>query len=96
MIREKNDNIDLIKGELSPSAARASFNGMLEGMTQELNLEKLRGFEKESPNLQIETLQGQIDYLKMQKRELNERLLMAEQLGCNVQMCLSFKLNLSK
>jgi len=96
MIRERNENIELIRGELSPSAARASFNGMLEGMTQELNLEKLRSFEQDIPNLRLEALQEQIEYLKTQKSELNERLRMAEQLGCNVQMCISFSLNLSK
>lgn len=96
MIREKNEHIELIKGELTPSAARASFNGMLEGMTQELNLERLRSFENNNNSQQLENLKEQIEYLKRQKQELNERLQMAEQLGCNVQMCLSFKLNLTK
>ena len=96
MIKERNENVELIHGELSPSAAKASFNGMVEGMMQELNLERLRGFEKTGDENRLDMLRQQINHLKSQRTELNERLQMAEQLGCTVEMSLSFKLNLTK
>ncbi|HEY9117618.1 MAG TPA: hypothetical protein VIN11_07315 [Roseivirga sp.] len=96
MIKESNDRIELIHGELPSSAAKASINGLIEGMSQQLALEKLRGFENTEDYTQIELLKEQIAQLKLQRAALNERLQLAEQLGCNVQMSISFKLNLSK
>lgn len=96
MIKESNERIELIQGELPSSAAKASINGLIEGMSQQLALEKLRSFEGAESNNQIELLKAQIELLKMQRAALNERLQLAEQLGCNVQMSISFQLNLSK
>ena len=96
MIKESNERIELIQGELPSSAAKASINGLIEGMSQQLALEKLRGFEQPNGNHQIELIKAQIEQLKLQRESLNERLQLAEQLGCNVQMSISFELNLSK
>lgn len=96
MIKESNERIELIQGELPSSAAKASINGLIEGMSQQLALEKLRSFEGAESNNQIELLKAQIELLKMQRAALNERLQLAEQLGCNIQMSISFQLNLSK
>ena len=96
MIKESNERVELIQGELPSSAAKASINGLIEGLSQQLALEKLRSFEVAEHNDHIDLLKRQIELLKIQRATLNERLQLAEQLGCNVQMSISFQLNLSK
>lgn len=96
MIKEQKNNLELVKRELTPSKAKESINGMIGKINQQLNQERLEQFEKGVSGQTVRSLEAQIAQLKVQQKELNDRISQAEELDCFVQFSLKFELNLTK
>lgn len=96
MIKEQKNNLEPVKREFTPSKAKESINGMIGKINQQLNQERLEQFEKGISGQAVRSLEAQIAQLKVQQRELNDRISQAEELGCDVQFSLKFELNLTK
>ena len=96
MIKEQKNKVELLSRELSPAKAKASINGLISKINQQLNQESLEQFEKGVNGQTASSLQAQLSQLKVQQQELNDRIGQAEGLGCDVQFSLKFELNLIK